>query len=126
TPPPTPPRFGEGLGVGFRPPRSGGSAVAFAQQQQDRAPTLDPVADLDAGFADHLGRHEHFGARAELDHAEAFALDDLLADAQPADDAAGDRSGDLLDAEGAAEQGVFEIDPELFVPRGAVGVAGVE
>src|SRR5205814_1828882 len=45
---------------------------------------------------------------------------------EPADDAAGDRPGNLLDADRPPAARLFQIDPQLLVTHRAFGVPGVQ
>src|SRR5262249_46234289 len=70
--------------------------------------------------------HQQICPRAEFDHAEANAFFDVVARLQPADDAAGDSAGNLLDTQRSAGDGVGHVDPELLIALGARGLGGVE
>ena len=60
-----------------------------------------------ANFYEQLGiaGKPEVGAGAEADQADAFAARDTIAGFFPADDAAGDKSGDLLEGDFAAVGG---------------------
>src|SRR5262245_17508659 len=94
-------------------------------EQHSRA-ALDLVADLDLYGEALARRQQDVGARAELDHPEAFPGLQLVAGLEPADDAPGDGPRDLLDAHQPARAGLLQVDPQLLVADGALGVAGVQ
>src|SRR5262245_50602136 len=97
-----------------------------SNSHENRRAAAHLVARLDAHFARLAGGDQHVGPRAELDHAEPLAFLHRVADLEPADDAAGNRTGDLLDADGPIRALFLHVDPELFVADGARWVAGVE
>src|SRR6516162_9896828 len=118
-------RFPEGRGH-FRTGLEKRQEASTSQQpHQHRAAAANLVADLDEDFHTGPGGHEHIGARAELDNADAFADLKLVPRFEPADNAASDGPGNLFDAHGPAA-GFLQIDPELLVLDGAVRIAGIE
>src|SRR4051812_9345426 len=84
--------------------------------QENVTPASHRLPDAHQHLADEFRREKNVRPRAELDHPIPLARPDRLAGPQPADDPPGDRAGDLLDADRAAERVVLKIDPQLLVP----------
>src|SRR5207248_2247237 len=87
--------------------------------------SLDAVAHASFELDGFIHRQQYIRPRSEFDHAIALALLHFLSDAQPANDASSDGTYDLLDAKRAAVC-FFEVNPELFILNGAVGLTGIE
>ena len=82
----------------------------------DRLAGDDVVTEFCDDLKTFFFRQKQFGARSEFDHAQLFASGEFIAGFEPADDAAGEGSGDLTDDHAAVWRfGIFEAQSQTFV-----------
>jgi len=82
----------------------------------------DPLADLDLGGAG--GGEVEVGSGAEANHADSFSRGDAIARFFPADDSAGDETGNLTNQDGAL--GGTQEPCLVFVTQIDLEVTGIE
>src|SRR6266852_8794511 len=100
--------------------------VGSNETQENGGAAADFVADFNLHFHRFTSRDEHFGSRAELDHAVAIAGANFFFRLEPADNASSHGPGNLLDADQSPQLRFLHVHPQLLIASRAVGVPGIE